>query len=235
MNKPKITALLLTTVLLLSSCSTVTVESTAETEQETSAETIAETEAETEAVAATETANIPDPVSTDYTGMTAEEIVAALTLEQKAAQRNMISYEKATEVLFNNRRVLELVYQKDAALLRSIPNGAFLIARIDDHPYFGQYPQNQGAAPEPIAWKVLRRESDRILLISKYVLDCKPYNTTQTDVTWETCSLRKWLNHEFLYAAFTAEERKRIPTGSFAKSMPLTMMFSAKSPGCSSL
>ena len=78
MKKTKITALLLTTVLLLSSCSTSTVESIAETEQETAAET--------QAVEATETVNIPDPVTTDYSGMTAEEIVATLTLEQKAAQ-----------------------------------------------------------------------------------------------------------------------------------------------------
>lgn len=78
MKKTKITALLLTTVLMFSSCSTSTAESVAETEQETVAQT--------ETAIATETVNIPDTVTTDYSGMTAEEIVATLTLEQKAAQ-----------------------------------------------------------------------------------------------------------------------------------------------------
>ena len=79
---------------------------------------------------------------------------------------------------------------------------------------FGTYEQdnNNSNGKEEIEWVVLAKGSSRILVISKYALDCKPYNTTYTDVTWETCSLRKWLNHEFLNAAFTAEEQKRIPT-----------------------
>lgn len=49
-------------------------------------------------------------------------------------------------------------------------------------------------------------------------LDCKPYNTSYTDVTcytdvtWETCTLRKWLNSDFINAAFSADERTMIPT-----------------------
>ena len=94
MKKSKITALLLTTVLLLSSCSTATVESVAETEQETVAQT--------QAVEATETVNIPDTVTTDYSGMTAEEIVATLTLEQKAAQMVQVSYYNIDSDIMND-------------------------------------------------------------------------------------------------------------------------------------
>lgn len=135
--------------------------------------------------------------------------------EQKAAQSKGISYETAVNVLSKNMRVRELVYQKDADLLRSIPVGAFLIASVDNSISsisFGHYPQKDSGAPKPIEWVKLRKDSDRLLLISKYALDCKPFNTTSTSVTWETCSLRKWLNNEFLNAAFTAEEQKLIPT-----------------------
>ena len=79
---------------------------------------------------------------------------------------------------------------------------------------FGSYEQDNHTADgkEDVEWIVLAREGDRILVISRYALDCQPYNATNTDVTWETCSLRDWLNGTFLNAAFSAEERGMIPT-----------------------
>ena len=38
------------------------------------------------------------------------------------------------------------------------------------------------------------------------------YHERNTEVTWETCSLRAWLNGEFLNEAFSAEEQMRIHT-----------------------
>lgn len=133
--------------------------------------------------------------------------------EQKANQSRSFSYEQAIEVLLENRRVRELVYQKDAAMLQCIPIGAFLIALVDSSISsisFGKYPQKRNSAPDPIEWQILKRESNRILIISKYALDCKQYNMTYTDVTWETCTLREWLNNDFLNIAFTDAERKMI-------------------------
>ena len=46
------------------------------------------------------------------------------------------------------------------------------------------------------------------MLISEYALDCKPYD--ENGVTWETCSLRQWLNSVFLDTAFTEEEKEMI-------------------------
>ena len=48
------------------------------------------------------------------------------------------------------------------------------------------------------------------MLISKYALDCKPYNTEYTSVTWETCTLRSWLNNGFYDKAFSADEQQYI-------------------------
>lgn len=46
-----------------------------------------------------------------------------------------------------------------------------------------------------------------MLLYSDYVLDCMPYNKINRECTWQSCSLRKWLNTEFLNEAFTEAER----------------------------
>lgn len=48
------------------------------------------------------------------------------------------------------------------------------------------------------------------MVISKDVLECMPYNTSYTDVFWETCSIRQWLNTEFINNAFSQDEIKSI-------------------------
>ncbi len=79
---------------------------------------------------------------------------------------------------------------------------------------FGAYEQdgNEDNGKEPIEWQVLENENGRMYLISKYVLDCKPLHNKTEDVTWETCTLRAWLNSEFMNAAFSAEEQTQIPS-----------------------
>lgn len=37
-----------------------------------------------------------------------------------------------------------------------------------------------------------------------------PYNERYTEVTWETCTLRKWLNEDFFIEAFSTEEKDSI-------------------------
>ena len=80
--------------------------------------------------------------------------------------------------------------------------------------FFGTYEQdnNTSNGKEEIEWIVLAREGDQVLVISRYALDCIPYNRSSTSVTWETCSLRKWLNGTFLDAAFSESERAMIPS-----------------------
>lgn len=82
---------------------------------------------------------------------------------------------------------------------------------LSDSLVFGHYPQKKEGKPEPIEWLVLAKEADRILVISKYALDCQQYNTEYTGITWENCSLRNWLNGTFVKKAFSEEERSRIP------------------------
>ena len=77
---------------------------------------------------------------------------------------------------------------------------------------FGRYEQDNDTknGPEEIEWIVLDVDDNKALLLSKYGLDAKQYNKAYEGVTWETCSLRSWLNDEFLKAAFTEEEQSAI-------------------------
>jgi len=79
---------------------------------------------------------------------------------------------------------------------------------------FGNYYQSNSSTKEPIEWLVLDYDAstNRALVISRYGLDCKRYNEERVDITWETCTLRTWLNGEFLNAAFSTAEQKAIPT-----------------------
>lgn len=79
---------------------------------------------------------------------------------------------------------------------------------------FGRYEQdnNTSNGVEAIEWIVLANDGDTATLISKYALDARPYNTEGKSVTWETCTLRKWLNGDFLNTAFSAEEQARLET-----------------------
>lgn len=85
-----------------------------------------------------------------------------------------------------------------------------------DTVYFGSYWQEDingdGVADRkddktPIRWRILSQDGDDAYVIADKVLDVKPYNEENTGVTWETSTLRTWLNGEFLNSAFTAEEQ----------------------------
>ena len=65
---------------------------------------------------------------------------------------------------------------------------------------------------EAIEWIVLDYDAaeNKVLLLSCYGIDSQKYHKGREDITWEKCSLRSWLNGEFLKAAFTDEEQQTI-------------------------
>ena len=85
---------------------------------------------------------------------------------------------------------------------------------VGDIVSFGCYEQDSDLenGPEAIEWIVLDcdEENHRVLLLSRFGLDTRPYHSEYADVTWETCSLRAWLNDEFLSAAFSGDEQAAI-------------------------
>ena len=79
--------------------------------------------------------------------------------------------------------------------------------KVGNNVTFGHYPQTSSGKDKPIEWTVLDVQDNKVLLISRYGLDVMPYNEEKTDVTWEKCTLRKWLNESFLNKAFTTQEQ----------------------------
>ena len=107
-----------------------------------------------------------------------------------------------------------LSYKDSAERLQSAKQALIKNAKVGDIVYFGTYEQdnNTSNGKENIEWLVLAKEKNRVLVISDKALDYQKYNSSYTSVTWETCTLRKWLNNDFINAAFSAEERAKIPT-----------------------
>ena len=84
---------------------------------------------------------------------------------------------------------------------------------VGNYVTFGEYPQTtDGEDMTPIEWLVLARNGNKALLISRYGLDAQPYNADYTSVTWETCTLRTWLNGTFYNKAFSSAEQAAILT-----------------------
>ena len=80
---------------------------------------------------------------------------------------------------------------------------------------FGHFEQDNDLSngPEPIQWIVLDKIDGQLLLLSASCLKGMAYNTAAfTPVTWETSSLRAWLNEDFFSSAFTEEEKALILT-----------------------
>lgn len=84
---------------------------------------------------------------------------------------------------------------------------------VGNYVSFGTYPQTKaGNDATPIEWLVLARDGNKALLISRYGLDAQRYNKDNTSVTWETCTLRTWLNGMFYNKAFSSAEQAVILT-----------------------
>jgi len=106
-----------------------------------------------------------------------------------------------------------LSYRDSAEKLKSAKQAQIKNAKVGDIVYFGTYEQDNDTSngKENIEWRVLAKENNRVLVISDKALDCQPYNSSYTEeVTWENCSLRKWLNGTFLNKAFSTEEQAQI-------------------------
>lgn len=129
------------------------------------------------------------------------------------------NYSAAIELL------TEVGDYKDAVQMRY--KAELNMCKVGDSFQFGEYEQDKnGDFKSPIEWKILKKEKDRILMISKYALDVKPYNTTAANVTWKDCSLRKWLNGTFLESAFSQDEQDMIKLTSIESSQDKVFLLS---------
>ncbi len=79
---------------------------------------------------------------------------------------------------------------------------------IGDTVEFGKYEQNPfKSGAEKLQWIVVDKKDDSALFLSKYAIDFMSFNDAYGSVTWETCSLRKWLNGDFYDKSFSNQEK----------------------------
>ena len=103
---------------------------------------------------------------------------------------------------------------KDTQTLMADKIGYMLrTSKVGDIIPYGLYEQdnNKDNGKECIEWQVLKKESEKALVISKYCIESMPYNNEKyDDTTWAECSLRQWLRHDFSDSAFTEEQKEKI-------------------------
>ena len=93
---------------------------------------------------------------------------------------------------------------KDSDSLKTTAEFAIIAnASIGDNVVFGNYNGNT-------EWIVLAKEDGKILVISKYAIEHRSYNTEHASITWEKCTLRSKLNGTYLSSAFSSGEQTRI-------------------------
>lgn len=71
---------------------------------------------------------------------------------------------------------------------------------------FGLYPKNLADQFEPLEWQVLDKQADKMLVVTRYGIDSCDYNSDNSSITWEKCSLRQELNGGFLRGVFPKNE-----------------------------
>ena len=118
------------------------------------------------------------------------------------------NYEEAY-LTFKSLRMFKDSKSQASTLLKEHPE----VAQVGDIITFGNYEQDNKTAngKEAIEWKVLEKDQNgKMLLISRYALDCRHYHSKNEKVTWETSDIRSWLNNDFYGTAFTKAERAKI-------------------------
>ena len=139
----------------------------------------------------------------------------------KNKEKTNIQYQKNKSIIANREErikgeIKELkkqlnIEKEDSFERKKIQNRIFLLeCVINGHGQiaFGRYEQGKGI--EAIMWRFLKTDGTKALFISEKGLDCQRYDSQKKDITWEKCSLRHWLNNEFLNSALTLDERARI-------------------------
>lgn len=153
--------------------------------------------------------------------ITAAAVSVAVCLLGVFVFRNVVSpalkYTKAVKLLEAEqpdeayRLLYELDFLDSNNLVHRIAQDRLSDAEVGSTVSFGCYPQAGRSSEEKdaIEWIVLDEDNGKLLLISKYALDCLPYQDathSQLYASWKTSPIREWLNGAFLNEAFDKGE-----------------------------
>ena len=88
----------------------------------------------------------------------------------------------------------------------------FKNAKVGDYIQMGSYPQNiiydQPIKWQVIEWRVLAKENNKMLVVSKYGLESRRFDSSSNE--WKNSEIRQWANNEFYNKAFNENDKKYI-------------------------
>lgn len=138
--------------------------------------------------------------------------VALLMLVTLAMPMNVSKASAATTNLQNPRTASDGIVTWDCVWFGHYPQSSYEPKQEPENPnekdiytdsdgtkfVYVEYPNNRQGhyyKADPIKWRVLSVDGNETLLLADKNLDGDiPYNETDTDITWETCTIRSWLN-----------------------------------------
>lgn len=122
-------------------------------------------------------------------------------------------FQRLWDVIFAVTVTASLVALLAAAMANPSAGEALVLeeAQVGDTVTFGAYEQDgdEGNGPEPLSWRVLAREGDRLLLMTSEGIECVTCYSGWGE-SWADSALRSWLAQEFPQKAFTEDEQVRL-------------------------
>lgn len=145
--------------------------------------------------------------------------VVAKVVIPNGRYNNAVALVNAGDVVEGYEALLALDGYKDSmekatAIFNEYKAEKYKSAEEGEYIFFGSYEQDNDIAngKEDIEWLVLEVNDGKALVVSKYALDCQRYHSEYANITWENCSLRQWLNNDFINSAFSSDEKMIIST-----------------------
>ncbi len=119
-----------------------------------------------------------------------------------AELKNATGWDGNNDITISGQKYRRMT-KEDATLSRYSGKGGYYNWEADDAVYhYFKY--------EPIKWRVLDVDGNNALVLADIALDDQKYHSSFSKVTWENCTIRSWLNQNFLQTAFSSEENEAI-------------------------
>ncbi|WP_155991362.1 DUF6273 domain-containing protein [Oribacterium sp. FC2011] len=117
--------------------------------------------------------------------------------------KEKITIQEKIEALTNEVSKKQESYEMEITKLKLEMQGAIMSSR--NQVQFGRY--EMGGQILAIDWQILEAKEEKILIISKYAIDEKPFSKLGGWTSWESSDLRSWLNKSFIETSFDEDEQ----------------------------
>ena len=118
---------------------------------------------------------------------------AEMRAKQEEMQREQARRESIKQEDEKARRDIGTTYSSDISVGSLIEFGSYMLHDSNQH--------------QILHWRVLDIRNHKATLISELCIAAKPFHPNNIPSLWNECALKQWLNDDFLYTAFSSEDR----------------------------